>query len=86
MLTKNLHNRPTLRSRLGKAEAVWLENATGGGGDFAGANAMRERERRIREAAYFRAERRGFEPDHSLEDWLAAELEVNRASRPLPES
>lgn len=31
MLTKNLHNRPTLRSRLGIAEAVWLEGATAGG-------------------------------------------------------
>jgi len=32
----------------------------------------------IAKAAYFRAERRKFEPGHELEDWLAAELEVDR--------
>ncbi len=30
----------------------------------------------IAEAAYFRAERRGFAPGHELEDWLAAEEEI----------
>lgn len=35
-----------------------------------------ERRSMIAHAAYFRAERRGFEPGHELEDWLAAELEV----------
>ena len=30
----------------------------------------------IAEAAYFRAERRGFAPGHELEDWLAAETEI----------
>ena len=28
-------------------------------------------------AAYFKAEARGFEPGHELEDWLAAESEVH---------
>lgn len=32
--------------------------------------------RRIAEAAYYRAQRRGFEPGHELEDWIAAEREV----------
>jgi hypothetical protein len=32
----------------------------------------------IAEAAYFRAERRGFAPGHELEDWLAAEDEVEQ--------
>lgn len=31
----------------------------------------------VREAAYLRAEARGFEPGHELEDWLAAEHEVD---------
>jgi Protein of unknown function (DUF2934) len=31
----------------------------------------------IAEAAYFRAERRGFAPGHEAEDWLAAEAEVD---------
>ena len=30
-------------------------------------------------AAYFRAERRGFEPGHELEDWYAAENDVAEA-------
>jgi hypothetical protein len=28
------------------------------------------------ESAYYRAERRGFTPGHELEDWLAAEAEI----------
>lgn len=31
----------------------------------------------IAEAAYHRAEQRGFEPGHEMEDWLAAELEID---------
>ena len=31
----------------------------------------------IAESAYLRAERRGFEPGHENEDWLAAEQEVD---------
>ena len=34
------------------------------------------RERKIAVAAYYRAERRGFKPGHELEDWLAAEAEI----------
>lgn len=30
----------------------------------------------IADAAYFRAEKRGFEPGHEMEDWLAAEEEI----------
>jgi len=36
-----------------------------------------EREAMIAEAAYFRAEARGFEAGHELEDWLAAEREID---------
>lgn len=32
----------------------------------------------IAEAAYFRAEKRGFEAGHEIEDWLAAEQDVER--------
>ena len=31
----------------------------------------------IAEAAYYRAEKRGFEPGHEVEDWLAAETAVD---------
>jgi len=36
-----------------------------------------DREERVRVAAYFRAERRGFVRGHETEDWLAAEAEVS---------
>jgi hypothetical protein len=35
------------------------------------------RQRMIQEAAYYKAEQRGFSPDHELEDWLDAEHEVD---------
>ncbi len=35
-----------------------------------------ERKKMIEKAAYFRAEQRNFEPGHEVEDWLAAEKEV----------
>ena len=39
----------------------------------------------IAEAAYYRAERRGFESSHEIEDWLAAESEIDGMLRkPAP--
>lgn len=32
----------------------------------------------ICEAAYFKAERRGFTPENEIQDWLDAEAEINR--------
>jgi len=47
-------------------------------GDDCHAFEMYERRNaKVREAAYFRAQARGFEPGHELEDWLAAEHEVD---------
>jgi len=40
-----------------------------------------ERWAMVAQAAYFRAERRGFEPGHEIEDWLAAEQDVEH---PMP--
>jgi len=36
-----------------------------------------EREYLISEAAYYRAERRGFAPGNEIEDWLQAETEID---------
>lgn len=36
---------------------------------------------KIAEAAYYLAEKRGFEPGHELEDWLTAECMTNEAHR-----
>lgn len=38
----------------------------------------RDRDAMVAEAAYRRAEQRGFAPGHELDDWLAAEVEVDR--------
>jgi hypothetical protein len=35
---------------------------------------------KIAEAAYYRAEKRGFTPGHEIEDWLEAEKEIKSAS------
>lgn len=40
-----------------------------------------ERREMIETAAYFRAQRRGFEPGHELEDWFAAETEITHAQQ-----
>jgi hypothetical protein len=69
---------PRLCSKLmfrAEAEAAWLRGSASGNSDQAkrASLAADARERRIREAAYFKAERRGFAPGHELEDWLAAE-------------
>ena len=37
-----------------------------------------DRHASIAEAAYFRSQHRGFVPGHELEDWLAAEEEVDQ--------
>jgi Protein of unknown function (DUF2934) len=37
-----------------------------------------ELQRLVAEAAYYRAQRRGFEPGYELQDWVEAELEVKR--------
>ncbi len=46
--------------------------------EAAKAEARPERQRMISEAAYFRAERRGFAPGGDVEDWLAAEADIDR--------
>lgn len=35
------------------------------------------RDQMVAEAAYYRAQRRGFEPGHELEDWLASEADID---------
>ena len=44
-----------------------------------GAPSYAERYRLIARTAHHLSARRGFEPGHELEDWLAAEQEVNSA-------
>jgi hypothetical protein len=39
-----------------------------------------QRHRRISEAAYYRSQRRGFEPGREQDDWLEAEQDVDRGT------
>lgn len=48
------------------------------GTDSAAANGGIPREQWIAEAAYFRAEQRGFAPGNEMSDWLDAEVDVER--------
>lgn len=69
----------SMRSRLAAKEAAWV--ACHAGGPCPASDSSEEREKLIREWAYFRAQRRGFTPGHEIEDWLAAERELERASQ-----
>jgi len=42
------------------------------------ARPARDLNKLIEEAAYYRAQQRGFAPGHELDDWIAAEAEVRR--------
>jgi hypothetical protein len=71
----------TLLARRAEAEAAWLSRMSRSPAN-AGLGTPTEdseiaRRRRIEEAAYFRAERRGFAPGSELLDWLAAEAELD---------
>jgi hypothetical protein len=58
---------PSVRERI---ESAALEQTV------PAATADAARQRMIAEAAYYRAEKRGFAPGNDLDDWLAAEAEV----------
>ena len=45
-----------------------------------------ERQAMIAQAAYYRAERRGFEAGHEMEDWLAAERDIQQLVPAAPGS
>ena len=47
---------------------------------------LEDRQSRIAEAAYYRAERRGFGGNHELEDWLEAEREFDSLLTPFPDA
>jgi hypothetical protein len=68
--------RESLHARPGTAPAVLAAGAQALQGDGETLVTPEERARMIAEAAYYLAERRGFEPGHELEDWLAAEARI----------
>ena len=46
---------------------------------------VHEKRHMVAMAAYFRAERRGFAPGHEVEDWAAAEAEIEARLAGVPE-
>lgn len=50
--------------------------ATPASATWRGGYSIEQRETMIREAAYYHAMKRGYAPGHELEDWLAAEAEI----------
>lgn len=50
------------------------------------ASADAGRQAMVRTAAYYRAQKRGFAPGRDLEDWFAAEAEVDALTAPAPVS
>ena len=71
--------RPANAIDAGTIRAICEAATLGCGADLRGAM--------IAEAAYYRAQGRGFEPGHELEDWVAAEGEIEDLwSRALEEA
>lgn len=50
-----------------------------------GAFSLEQREAMIREAAYYHYVKRGYAPGHDLDDWLAAETEIERGATAFTE-
>ena len=69
--TKTAASAPAAKPRTGKGSATPQQSA-------GAALNVEERERLIAQAAYFRAEKRGFAPGCELQDWVEAEAEVLR--------
>lgn len=77
--TKKSATQPERRTNTTTAKSSTTMRGTGATSAAAQTRGISEEERgrMIAEAAYFRSANRGYEPGHELEDWLAAEAEVN---------
>jgi hypothetical protein len=49
-----------------------------------GAFSLEQREAMIRDAAYYHYAKRGYAPGHELDDWLAAEADIERITPESP--
>lgn len=66
------------RTPAAKKRVAQASTAPSVGPEAVAAASVEERRRMIAEAAYFRAERRGFAIGGELEDWIQAEAEIDR--------
>lgn len=64
-------------SKTGKSRQSVKPGQKKGGDSEAADITPKERNKLIAEAAYYRAEQHGFNPERQMEDWLAAEAEVD---------
>ena len=62
-----------------------LERGSAADITWRGAFSLEQREAMIREAAYYQFAKRGYAPGHDLDDWLAAEAELERRTPESPE-
>ena len=65
---------PTVKKRAPRKTPIAIAVETAIPAPFTGPE---QRAALIAESAYYRAEKRGFQPGHETEDWLAAEAEVD---------
>ena len=49
--------------------------------DYSGGIDLEEFRDMVATDAYYRAEKRGFEPGHEIDDWLEAEKEISKLRR-----
>jgi hypothetical protein len=49
--------------------------------DYSGGIDLEEFREMVATDAYYRAEKRGFEPGHEIDDWLEAEKEISKQRR-----
>lgn len=68
---------PPARGRPRKAKQTTATARGSGAGDSLVQINADTRHAMIAEAAYYRAEKRGFENGHEVQDWLEAEMEIN---------
>lgn len=77
MATRRTHEIPTLTEARARSAAPKGSRAAQGKSPQRAAVSADDRRAMIAEAAYLRAERRGFTAGHETEDWFAAEVEVD---------
>jgi hypothetical protein len=62
--------------RIAATTQVPADNRIASGSVVAGSPSGTDRQMRIAQVAYYKAQQRGFAPGHDWEDWFAAEREV----------
>jgi hypothetical protein len=74
---KSTRSSPSFAQATKPAAAVPAKRGNGAGAAKQRSLDPQSRQEQVRMAAYFRAQNRGFARDHELDDWLAAEAEVD---------